>query len=280
MSYPLLLAILSTLCGVTSGTIQRAIMRNGGDVYPVVLFTDFFACFLIGVIFGLPDFSSFSGYTIFFLALGGLFWGISGWANLKSCECLDLNTSAIIGKFRFIILTLCGIILFNENLTSSDFIGILLIVIASLSGCNLNCNVVKKGTMLKILAVLANTAAIANEKILSSQADVASISFMGFFFSGLIFLSLYPRKVSGVRKEIIRSRGLLILIPIVKIVSSLALITALKSGTLSGIVAICQLDLLMFFIFGIIFLKENTNLLKKGVASTLCVCGGFIVNFA
>ncbi|MDH3974636.1 MAG: hypothetical protein OEV42_10205 [Deltaproteobacteria bacterium] len=279
MSYPILFALLSTLCAVTSGTIQRAIMRDRGDVYALIIFNDFFACLFLAAIFGLPEFSSFSLYTILFFAIGGFFWGIAGWANLKSSECLDLNTSAIIGKFKFIVLTLCGIIIFNESLSSSDFIGILLIIIASLSSCDLNCRLVKKGSILKILAVLANTAAIANEKMLSSQAEVSDISFMGFFFSGLMFFALYPQKASGVPKEVVKSKGMLILVPILKIVSSLALITALKLGTLGGVIAICQLDLLIVFIFGIIFLKENTNLRRKGIASGLCLCGGLIVNF-
>lgn len=280
MSYPFLLALLSTICAVTSAAIQRAIMKDRGDVYPVMIFNDFSACFLLALIFGFPALSSFSVYTLFFLALGGFFWGISGWANLKSSECIDLNTSAIIGKLKFIVLTFCGIILFNESLSSSDLVGIVLIVIASMSTCDFNCNIAKKGSIFKVLAVFANTAAIANEKMLSAQVDAAAISFMGFFFSGFMFLSLYPRKICCVKKEIIKSRGLLILIPLVKIISSLALITALKAGTLSGVIAICQLDLLIVFVFGIIFLKENTNLLRKGIASGLCLCGGFIVNIA
>lgn len=280
MSYPILLALLSTLCGVSSGTIQRAVMRKRGDAYAVMIFNDFLACLFLALIFGLPDFFSFSFYTFLLLALGGFFWGIAGWANLKSSECLDLNASSIIGKFKFIVLTLCGIIIFNESLSFSDLIGIFLIVVASLSSCDFSSGIVKRGSILKVLAVLANTAAIANEKVLSSHVDVADISFMGFFFSFLMFLILYPAKIKGLKNEVVKSKGLLFMVPALKIISSMALITALKSGTLSGVIAICQLDLLIVFVFGIIFLRENNNLWKKGFASGLCVCGGFIVNFA
>ena len=280
MSYPALLALLSTFCGVTSGTIQRAIMRKDGDIYPIMLFNDISACLLIGIIFGLPDFSSFSFYTLLFLAMGGLFWGAAAWANLKSSQCLDLNTAAIIGKAKFIVLILCGIIIFNENLSISDFLGILLIIIASLSSCDLTSNVIQKGSILKLLSVFAHTAAIANEKMLASQVEAADISFMGFFFSALLFFTLNPKKAFHIPKEVTKSRGLIIFVPFLKITSSLALITALKAGTLSGVIAICQLDLLIVFVFGIIFLKENNNLPRKAFASVLCVFGGLIFHFA
>jgi uncharacterized membrane protein len=74
------------------------------------------------------------------------------------------------------------------------------------------------------------------------------------------------------------SKGLLALVPVTKIVASLTLIKALQQGSFNEIIAICQIDMFIVFIFGIIFLKEYSNLLKKGVASALCVSGGLITN--
>lgn len=278
MTSPVLLALICALLGAVSGTIQRSVMRKNSDIYSILIFNNFFACLILYLFFGLPDLNDFSSTALAILFLSGFFWAVTAWSNLKSSQCLDLNISEVIGKLKYIILTLCGVMFFGEIPTAIDLCGIGLIIIAIFSGSSLHLGVIKRGSCYKLLAVAANSAAISSEKILSSLVDVSDIAFASFFISGMFFFLLRPGKIVLIPKEIARSQGRLLMIPFAKVFASLALIAALKMDSLSAVIAICQVDIFIIFFFGIFFLKEYSNLIRKGVASILCVAGGMIVS--
>ena len=277
MTQSVLFAFTSVLFAAMMGTVQRYVMRNNSDEIAVMLFKQFAACMILLLFLGLHERSSITPETVFFFSLGGIFWAVKSWADLKASEHLDLNTAVIIGKLRFITLTLTGIIIFNEKLTYSGFLGGALILAAVFS---MPSRILKKGLPYKVLSVLAFTIAVTNEKALTSIADIVSISIVGMLLPGLLVLVLYPRKIMLIPHELAKSRGLLMLLPIGLAGASYFLIKSLQLGELSVSIAIYQLDILLVSLLGFIFLREHTNLMRKAFSSALCVAGVLIVSFS
>jgi len=273
-------ALAGVVLGAATGTIQRFLMRQSTDVIPILIFNQLAASAVLVTFFGLPEFSNFTYKVLALLLLSGTFWSVKSWALLKALRHLDLNTSAIIGKLNLIILTLVSMLVFNEEMTSSGFLGVMLILAAVLSSCNLRSKVAyNKGAIFNILGVVAYCIAVTIEKVLTSRTDILTISVIGFLFPGLIVLFLHPRKVMRIPGEIVSSKGLLLLLPFGYAGASFTLIKALQLGKLSENTAIYQMNIVFAFLSGIVFLKEYSNLLRKSIGSALCVAGALMVCF-
>ncbi|MBX7144933.1 MAG: DMT family transporter [Oligoflexia bacterium] len=275
-----ILALLNAVLWSLALIFYRAMMSRGADARALVIFGQLGACLSLIATLGFPHYEVLDGLTISLLVASGMLWAFGVFLEIAALKYLEATASGIIAAGRYVVGFLTGIFILGEQVTQWNVLGAALIVAAIIGISEFGRITFERGFWLTCAAVLLQVAAYAIDKHLSASVAPPTIAISSFFFPGLTFLLIYPRQVFHIPQEVRRSRGLLVMLPIMLACCYWAVVTAFTRANFIVVLAIAESSLVFTCFFAYFFLNEKERWLRKIICSLLCslgvvlVCGG------
>ncbi len=271
---------INIILSATSALFQRLAMKKeeSDPIIASILFqfllTFFGAIFAILTGFHFPSASLFP----YFLLSGVLYAGgtVAFFQSIKRIEASEMTVLAGSGVL-FTILT--SFVFIHERLTSSQFVGAILILSAVvLINYNRKTFRLNTGAWLAILgAALYGTAVVADTYIIK-QYDAISFLPLASFTPG-IFISLwYARKIPETIRSLKRVDRNLLIFSFLYAIQGVTFYLALQYGALvSQMSTISRASIILTVVLAAVFLKESKHLWRKIFAALLTTTGVLLV---
>ena len=255
----------------------RLVMSKGADARTLVIFIQLYATAFLICCFGLPDYLSYERSMLYLLVASGLLWAFGVFLEIAALEYIEATASRIIAAARYVLSFCVGIFVLGEPLSLLRVSGVLLIIFSILGISRFHLLTFRKGFWLTLASVFLQVSAYAIDKNLAEVLPATSIVISSFFFPGFTFLLIYPRNLIKIREEIIRSKGILIVIPIALALAYLAIVKAFGVGEFVSVMAIAESTLIFTALFAYLFLNERDQPMRKAVCSIACAIGVILV---
>lgn len=255
----------------------RYVMSRGSDAITLMIFGQLGASALLCLFMGVPEYLSYSTDVLSLLVISGLCWALGVFLEILALKYIEATTSGIIAAARYILSFLVGVLVLSENISLSRGFGAALIVAAIVGISEFGKVSFKRGFWLTFIGIFFQVSAYAIDKKLAESITPSAIAVSSFFFPGVVFLLLYPRRVLTIPLEIKISRGLVFLLPAGLALCYLAVITAFTKAEFISVLAIAESALIFTCIFAYLILGEKSDAVRKFLCSLMCALGVVLV---
>ena len=284
MSWQILIG-LSVLLYSVSVLLQKVLLRDSKN--DPISFSIFFQvgvsiviALLVILVKGgivIPDLSQVWIYVL----LMALLYGLANISVFKSLQLTDASQFGVIFQSKNLFAIIGTSLIFNEILTSKQWIGAILlligVVIVSLGKTKFKLN---KGVVLAMIAGLLFGAANVNDRFLVSYFDPYTYVVIGFLFPAVFISILYPKKLAGIKvmltKKYLFKMTVLCLVYGLSATSFFAALSMTDNA--SQLFSINAFTVVTVVIFSIVFLKERDFMPRKLLGALLSLIGLLLVS--
>lgn len=270
-------AIIAVLAGSIVKILNKSLVSNSVSPYAIYFFYTASST-LITLIFtpkGLPYHFSLSTWALLFGA--GAVWTIAGVFNLKAYEYISASDGEVFSKLSLVLITLGGVFLYDETLSSGALFGFALIV----STIFLNVTKVQftwsKGIFYALIATTATGVAVICDKYLSTKVPASQLTLISYALPA-VFLFF---RDTGVVKTSIKALQLngwkMLFIPFLGTLRYYCIISAFAIGELTKISIILETAIVLVFVGEFLLLREKQSLATRSTCCALCLTGALLV---
>jgi len=230
---------------------------------------------------GGPDFSFDASLWLFFV-IGGVLFGLGNSMSYLANTKLEAGVFSVIYNSKIVVTVIASTVLLSEGLVSAQFVGLLLVLGASIFVSTLSSNFrLKKITKFNVFTVVAFMSAMliglgaTNEKYLLDSVTLATYFVVGWGFQTLVMV-LLARTAKSQVKKIFQSKAIfqIVLMGVLRTLAGFAIINALvMSGNSSVIASVTALHVVLVSLGGYIFLKEKDKVGYKFLAAAVSFVG-------
>ena len=275
------LAIISSILVSVVGVLQKIALRD--QELDTVAFSIYFQ-FLVGIIALIISIENFGNIRwniemLLFIILMGLSYAIASVLYYYSLKRIELSQVKLISATRSLWILLFGLIFLAEPITLNKLTGVLLIT--------LGIAVVywqKKGfkkleipqLFVMLYAVITGVAAILDKHLLDYFSNSTTYMIFSYLLPALLTAVFIPDSISKIKPIIKFNKVNLLIIgsAILLNAATYCLFSALKNGGQISVAGpIWQSSVIYSVIWGILFLKERQNAIKKISGSILVFIG-------
>jgi drug/metabolite transporter (DMT)-like permease len=246
-----------------------------------------FVHYLLGSLFLLPffllGFQWPSENIAWLIALiSGICWAMAAFFGFKSYSLLQLSYRAPISKSKVFFVLILSMIFLKEVLTFEKILGTILIffgiIILSYKHHTTEHQVKRKGILFTIISVFLMAIALLIDKYNMQFFNTNTYAFLTFILPAAVLLPIALRNKSKIT-SILRNK----IKPTIAAAGLCAfyyylVLYSLKRFDASTIAPILELSTVMAVIWGILFLKERQNILKKLIATAIVFVGALIIS--
>ena len=273
---PIALALIAMLLVAASKTLFRWLLKQHSDPWPAMMCTYIGSLPVLLLLFGVPVLpDALELYAL--LGAGGLVWALAILYDVRSHIYLDVAVSAIFGALRYVLLAIAGWWLFDEQVSPAGMVGMGLIVLSVLWNVDLSSAHFRIGSLYRLVAILLVNVGTLNDKFLLQFVSANTVVFAAFFIPALTFVLLRPRKLFAIPAEVRRSRGFLLLAPLIQPLAYYFYALAYAQGKLVVATSMLQLVPVVTLILGVVLLGERAHLSRRLTGSIVCVLGAWLV---
>lgn len=275
--------IVALLAAGTEQVLHRYVLRSEKDAlaYTAVFQTCAFLCispFAVGAL-GEVEISRRVGAML--LASSAL-WTLYSYFTFRASQRADACLVALVSRTRIVILALAGWLIFRESIVPVQWIGILLIVAgASMSVFRGLPSRQLLGLRDAAASTLAISAALLVDKTLARTLPPSFIALFGFGFSGIWTIIALQKAATGRFTRLAKARWRVI-VPTAAIsaTSYIALLMAMRLGTLAEVMALYQVSLLVTLVGSYLVLNERLDFKARSLGVFILVLGAAMVKWA
>ena len=210
------------------------------------------------------------------LLLSSLFWVVGDLFARKAYRYLDAAVCQLYGSLKLVLITMAGVVLFAERLSTVTVCGILLVLFSIVYQLDLRSLRFNKGAIFSLVAVIGQASALILDKHLTSLASEGCIVFYGFLLPALMYTVAGRGYLKNIPHTLKVSNYRFLLCPLLGCSSYYCLIQALSSGQLSLTYIIQETGVLMVLILEVLILRSRENLLHKALACSACTAGAIM----
>lgn len=274
---PISSALVAMLLVAASKTLFRWLMKQQSDPWPAMMLTYLGALPVLLVLVGPPKLHAAPLEIYALLVAGGIVWSLAILNDVRSHMYLDVAVSAIFGALRYVLLAVAGWVLFAETVSVAGMAGMGLIVLSVLWNVDLSNAHFRAGSLYRLIAILLVNVGTLNDKFLMHWFPVETVVFAAFFLPAVSFTLIRPAKLLAIPREVRRSRGLLLLAPLIQPFAYFFYAHAFAQGKLVVATSIMQLVPVLTLLLGVGLLRERQDLGRRSVACILCILGAWLV---
>jgi drug/metabolite transporter (DMT)-like permease len=278
-----LFIVISITFTATATLIERVILKESESqpiayaiLFEFIIGLLFIVLTLITGRFALPKLQPLLGNILLMIIL----YSISSVATFFALKEIEIGKYIIIFSLRSLFTLLGGTLWLHQGLSLIAFVGLLCILggifIVSLTQNKISMT---KGDIFALIAGASFGLANVNDKFLLHSFNVLTYLSIGFIGPAVLLALIFPKEIAHMKvffttKVFIKMTFLCIIYAI----SILFFFIAIQSGpNVSLVVSLSLLSVLLTVIFGIVFLKERSELGKKLLGSMLSIIGLLLI---
>ena len=194
---------------------------------------------------------------------------------------LDVSVVSIFYQLAKVFMIILGVIIFHEQLTLIEIIGIILIMFgSSLVAFKKNKFKINKYIWAIIGASLFFALAMTIDVGISAQFNLAFYFFVLYFVPAVLIIIGKQIKFIDLKEEFFRTKNspkFFIMASLCSSIGMLFYLLALRQGQVSIVAPLSSVTVLLNVLAGYIFLKERDDLTKRIIASILVIVGVFLL---
>ena len=194
---------------------------------------------------------------------------------------LDVSVVSIFSQLAKVFMIILGVIIFREQLTLIEIIGIVLIMFgSSLVSFKKNKFKINKYIWAIIGASLFFALAMTIDVGISAQFNLAFYFFVLYLVPSILISIGMKIKLVDLKKEFFRTKNTPKFFIVASLCSSIGMLfylLALRQGQVSIVAPLSSVTVLLNVLAGYIFLKERDDLTKRIIASILVIVGVFLL---
>ena len=252
-------------------------MRDHPNLWVILITNQLIALVVLLCIFGFPNYAALSRETLIIVLCAGVVWTVGPVFETAANKYLDVAINETLSGLRYILLTIVGIFFFSESFTTLDTVGAALIVLSVFLIAEIQSLEFNIGALLKIAAILITTVAHSFDKFLTASVSPGFIATNGFLMAAIINTVLYRKHLKEIPYELKRSKGLIILAPLILVGAYYFTLVAYAQGELTTVSAIKQCSPVLSFLLAYLILRERRKGLRRVISVLICVLGAFLV---
>lgn len=252
-------------------------MKVHANPWAVLILNNIGGALVVALLFGFPNLKDLDQTSIQVLLVSGFFWTLASYTDIKSHEHLEVALSGLYGTLRYVLLVLASVFILGETISFWGAVGCALITFAVLMASDFTSSRFRKGSFYRVTSIFLINTAILIDKSLSKSVDPHIIVMSGMIIPGIIFSCFRPQALKLIIPEIKKSGGYLALAPIFQGLIYFTYVYSFSHGDLITTATIGQTAVIYTYVLGILLLKEKDDLLKRGIASFLCLVGAALV---
>lgn len=278
------LALLSALFGSIARVLQKTLLSNKqGDAYALgfVFQTIVALIFLIyTIVTNSLEFPKIADLWVNLIVMT-IFYSLGNIFTFKAFKHTDASEVAVIFSSSSIWAIVSAVILLEERLTPSNYLGISLIV-----GGIVVINITRSKWKLSlghlyaaVGALLFGFAFVNDAYIIGRYNSIASYMVIAFTLPGIFTLLVKPSSIKAIPYYFDRTTiAKLVVCCIIYSLSSITIFSAYKAGGLASIISpLQQLNIITTTILSYIFLKERNRIPNKIIGSILAFLGAALL---
>jgi len=276
---PYILVLISVLLFSFNNFAQNRTIKNGGDFIGVLLLNNLpLGALLMAVCLFTLNLEEVSVRNWCLIGLTNVFWTGAAYFRTKSYRDLDVSMVGILGAVKLILLSVCGIIFFKEQLSVCNVVGMILTIAAILYSVDFHSVSMTRGARCCFIGILFGVGGVVLSKFLSTQVPTLLIVAADFFLPGIALWLISRNAKSAVLSAYRANRRAMLLVPFVSIFSYYIYITAFAMGGQLVVISILQQTGLVV-VLGIeyFFLKMIPNFQRRCLAGGVCTVGAVLV---
>lgn len=212
-------------------------------------------------------------YTLILLLLVGLTEFAAVYFYMKMHSISELSISTILSRGRLIWVPIIAFLLFRENLSSLDYLGIVILFIGLSIAASPKKFFVDKGAFYANIAAFVVAINLVIMKLLTPLSSVSVLMVLCSLPSVILFPYFMKNPKMRILVEFRRNLPIKIVANFIHVLSAYFLVLALKIGEVSKVTAIYQGMMIVAVLAGIIFLKESEDIFKKLLGATVTIVG-------
>ena len=275
----LVCALIAVLSSAIIKVTLRFCMTKNISQWATLIFYNGLSTVLLFAFLDLPQFSSIEVWPAILLFLNGALWVVAEILDIKSYRHLDASVGELFGSFTFILLTLAGVVLFNETLSLVAILGIGLIIASVVYIGVPTRKVSVDGIRYKVLSTFFIAAAVIMNKYLCGFVDTRIVVLTGFLIPAVAYVAIGYRDIPQIVPALVQTRMRLMIVPILSAISYYYSTEAFAKGSMSLTTVIIQTCMVFVFVLEVIVLHARQDMLRRALACTGCVAGVVAVCF-
>lgn len=214
-------------------------------------------------------------FLILIAVINGFSYFLSTVTNIEALKKIPANVFYPVFRLNIAITVLFSIFYFNESLTTSNILGIVIsIMVAVLIGRTReneeNEKILHIGLLLTLIAAIASSLASISSKFAANNVNQFSFIAVSYTVNALLSLGAKSKFKTQNRSKLLPALILGIIIGILNFMGFYAYIQALKTGPLSIVATIMSLNFIIVIILSILVYKEKLTLKRVlGIVLTI-----------
>lgn len=273
----IIFALLCVIFKSSKALVFRSSMKKTDDVWTLILCYDLFATILSLAIFSPEKIISLNLNQLVIVLCMSASWICGNIYNLKSSKFLDAASGELYGAVQFILVTVLGVIIFNESLGVVGTLGIFLVLFGIIMSNNFKTIMFNSGVFYRITSAVFITIGIFYCKLAIELVDKDTVIICSYLIPTFYHLITKPKLLNKIVPTIKQTRGMIALGGFANVISFLFFVLALEVGSVVLVNTLAQLHLILIFILGIVLLGEKTALFRKGASCALSSIGAVLV---
>ncbi|MBU0974588.1 DMT family transporter [Patescibacteria group bacterium] len=274
-------SLLSGFLYTLQGLLSRFILKGNKDAWAFSFyFSAVGALTSIPFVIFQPKFSS-NLYMWALMILVGILIVVQNLLNFKSTNHLEASLQGSITKFRLIWVLIIGVIFLNESLNLYKVLGTVLTVVAGLAVVYKSKELrIKKGMLYAFLATIVYAVVIGLYKVLFSDFNSATLTFLIFLIPAILNLIVMPNSISRIVLMAKEDGKNVFLATFLGGFANLAMNHSLSLGEASQSLVVIEAFLIIVLVGEHFILKERKNLFRKVVSVMLATAGAVLIRLS
>jgi drug/metabolite transporter (DMT)-like permease len=271
------LALIAVVVASLNGVLWKHIISNRGCPWAALIIFHILAVVILLPIIEVPCLFDLEPAIICFLLLSSTLWVVGDYCSANSYKHIDAAVVEVYSTLKLVFVSIAGVVLFSESLNIAAILGIGLIIASVIYQLDLKQMEWNRGASLCFIAVAFHTGALIVDKHLTELTSETTITFYGFLFPALIYITCGWRYFGNIRHCLRIGRGIFLISPVLGVLSYWCLLSALGKGDLSGTYVVQQTSVVFIFVFEVLLLGAYKDFFRKAVASVVCTAGAILV---
>jgi drug/metabolite transporter (DMT)-like permease len=269
------------VCVVTSAAlkiVQSSCMQQSANRSSVLIWYNILGGLLLLPFVSLNALSAVPGLAWALLFFAAVMWLLCDSFHLESMKYLSAADNEIISTLRVVLIALVGLILFQDQLSSSALLGMVIIVVSMVYNLDLSSLEFNKGTRLALIGAGCATLAISIDKVLLGFISPQIIVVFAFLIPGTILLLRRSQDAYKVLPTLKCVGFPLILAPVIGVIRYYCMVHAYSLGQLSSVTMILQATVFVVFLAELFLFRQSEKIMmKRGISSAGCAMGAVLV---
>jgi len=210
-------------------------------------------------------------------AVSTIAWAVAVYSGFCAYKILQVSLRTILSKTRPIFAIIISFVVFREAFHYMKVVGTLIIflgiVVAFYNKKLSNDHITNKGIMFGVLAGFFGAIAMTADKYALEFFNINMYLFMIYFLPGLLVLPFALQRKKEIKSLFTNKIKPTILAVIGDCIAYIFVLNALKRADASIVIPVIEISVIISVIGGVVFYKEDDNLIRKIIATFIVVLG-------